>query len=188
MHRMAGGGMFLAACIHGFLWIRNRLQYGLAILGPQRETSGVTSLALFRIIVLTSLRPIRRLFYECFSIIHILTYVAFVVAMCYHTSYASPWIFPPLAFYGAGISSHLFRYRIKAVTLTAQDTHMTMIRVYNCDDDWLAGQHVRLRVHFSNRVLNHIPSLFSRRHLPILASPHLDSFSLHKMMETGRGH
>ncbi|KAG2099236.1 iron reductase [Suillus discolor] len=151
MHRMAGRAMFLAACIHGFLWIRNRLQYGLAILGPQKETSGVASLALLCIIVLTSLRPVRRLFYECFFIIHILTYVAFVVAMCYHTPYASPWIFPPLAFYGADILLRLFRYRIKAATLTTQDTRMTMIRVHNCDDGWLAGQHVRLRVLFSNR-------------------------------------
>ncbi|KAG1897198.1 iron reductase [Suillus fuscotomentosus] len=151
MHRMAGRAMFLAACIHGFLWIRNRLQYGLAILGPQKETLGVASLALLCIIVLTSLRPVRRLFYECFFIIHILIYVAFVVAMCYHTPYASPWIFPPLTFCGVDILLRLFRYRIKAATLTAQGTHMTMIRVHNCDDGWLAGQHVRLRVLFSSR-------------------------------------
>ncbi|KAG2099281.1 uncharacterized protein F5147DRAFT_712492, partial [Suillus discolor] len=148
---MAGRAMFLAACVHGSLWFRNRLQYGLAILGPQKETSGVASLALLCIIVLTLPRPVRRLFYECFFIIHILTCVAFVVAMCYHTSYASPWIFPPLTFCGVDILLRLFRYRIKAATLTAQDTHMTMIRVHNCDDGWLAGQHVRLRVLFSSR-------------------------------------
>ncbi|KAG2047214.1 hypothetical protein BDR06DRAFT_985290 [Suillus hirtellus] len=86
IHGMAGRAMFLAAYIHGFLWIRNRLQYELAILGPHKETSGVASLDLLCIIVLTSLRPVRRLFHEC----HILTYVASVVAMCYHTPYASP--------------------------------------------------------------------------------------------------
>ncbi|KAG1762575.1 iron reductase [Suillus occidentalis] len=128
MHRMAGRAMFLAGCIHGSLWIRNHLQYGLPILGPQKETSGVASLALLCTIVLTSLRPVRRLFYEYFFVIHVLTYVAFFVTICYHTIYASPWIFPPLAFYGADI------------------------RVHNCDDGWLAGQHVRLRVFFSNRV------------------------------------
>lgn len=152
MHRMAGRAMFLAGCIHGSLWIRNHLQYGLAILGPQKETSGVASLALLCIIVLTSLRPVRRLFYEYFFVIHVLTYVAFFVTICYHTIYASPWIFPPLAFYGADVLLRLFRYRIKDATLTAQDAHMTLIRVHNCDDGWLAGQHVRLRVFFSNRV------------------------------------
>jgi ferric-chelate reductase len=69
MHRMAGRAMFLAGCIHGSLWIRNHLQYGLPILGPQKETSGVASLALLCIIVLTSLRPVRRLFYEYFFVI-----------------------------------------------------------------------------------------------------------------------
>ncbi|KAG2040872.1 iron reductase [Suillus americanus] len=164
MHRMAGRTMFLAGCIHGSLWIRNHLQYGLQILGPQKETSGVASLALLCIIVLTSLRPVRRIFYEYFFVIHVLTYVAFFVTVCYHTIYASPWIFPPLAFYGADVLLRLFRYRIKDATLTAPDTHMTLIRVHNCDDGWLAGQHVRLRVFFSNRV-------FESHSLTILSAP-----------------
>ncbi|KAG2139838.1 iron reductase [Suillus bovinus] len=164
MHRMAGRAMFLGGCIHGSLWIRNHLQYGLPILGPQKETSGVASMALLGIIVLTSLRPVRRLFYECFFVIHVLTYVAFFVTICYHTLYASPWIFPPLAFYGADVLLRLFRYRIKDATLTAHDAHMTLIRVHNCDDGWLAGQHIRLRVFFSNRV-------FESHALTILSAP-----------------
>lgn len=51
--------MFLAALIHGSLWIRNHVQYGLAILGPQKETSGVAAFALLCIIVLSSLKPVR---------------------------------------------------------------------------------------------------------------------------------
>ncbi|KAG1897203.1 uncharacterized protein F5891DRAFT_539354 [Suillus fuscotomentosus] len=37
--------------------------------------------------------------------------------------------------------------------LTTQDAHMTLIRVHNChsDDDWLAGQHVGLRIFFCNK-------------------------------------
>ncbi|KAJ8586863.1 hypothetical protein M405DRAFT_336481 [Rhizopogon salebrosus TDB-379] len=83
----------------------------------------------------------------------VLTYVAFFATICYHTIYASPWIFPPLAFYGADVLSRLLRYRIKDATLTAQDAQMTLIRVHNCDEGWLTGQHVRLRVFLSNRVL-----------------------------------
>jgi len=141
--------MFLAGCIHGSLWIRNHLQYGLSILGPQKETSGVASLALLCIIVLTSLRPVRRLFYECFFVVQwvllfrscdhakaklrsILTYVAFFVTICYHTIYSSPWIFPPLAFYGADVLLRLFRYRIKDATLTAQDADMTLVQQIFC--------------------------------------------------------
>ena len=59
IHRWSGRGMFLCAVIHGSLWIRNHIEYKLAILGPQKETSGVAAFALICIIVLSSLRPIR---------------------------------------------------------------------------------------------------------------------------------
>ncbi|KAG2094855.1 uncharacterized protein F5147DRAFT_778882 [Suillus discolor] len=62
-----------------------------------------------------------------------------------------PWIFPPLAFYGADVLLHLFRYRIKDATLTVQDAHTALIRVYN-----------------STRFLSPILSLSSRHHRPIL--------------------
>ena len=69
LHRMAGRIMFLAAAIHGGLWIRNHIQFGLPILGPQKETSGVSSLAMLGCVVLFSLRPIRRWFYQAFFVI-----------------------------------------------------------------------------------------------------------------------
>ncbi|KAF9241279.1 iron reductase [Melanogaster broomeanus] len=164
LHRMAGRLMFLGGCIHGSLWIRNHLQYGLPILGQQKETSGVASLTLLCIIVLSSLRPVRRMFYELFFLVHVLIFVAFFVTVCYHTIYASPWIFPPLAFYGADMLLRMLRYRFKDATLTAQDNFMTMVRINDCDDGWLGGQHVRLRVFFSGRVLESHP-------LTILSAP-----------------
>lgn len=69
VHRWAGRGVFLGAAIHGSLWIRNHLQYDLPILGQQKETSGVAAFALLCIIVLTSLRPVRVFFYQCFFIV-----------------------------------------------------------------------------------------------------------------------
>lgn len=69
LHRMAGRVMFLAALIHGGLWIRNHIQYHIPILGPQKETSGVASLAMLGCIVIFSLRPIRRWFYQAFFVI-----------------------------------------------------------------------------------------------------------------------
>lgn len=69
LHRMAGRIMFLSAAIHGGLWISNHLQYDLPILGQQKETSGVASLGVLGCIVLFSLRPIRRWFYQAFFVI-----------------------------------------------------------------------------------------------------------------------
>ncbi|KAL4078073.1 iron reductase [Scleroderma citrinum] len=157
VHRMAGRLMFLSACIHGSLWINNHLVYGLPILGPQKETSGVASFSLLGIIVLTSLRPVRRLFYEAFFFVHILIFVAFFVTIRYHTLYAAPWIFPALAFFGADMFLRFLRYRIKDAKLIALDKFMTIVQVADCDDGWLAGQHIRLRVFFSNRMFESHP-------------------------------
>jgi ferric-chelate reductase len=116
----------------------------------------------------------------------VLAFAAFFITICYHTIFASPWIFPPLAFYGADMMLRLFRYRIKDAILTPIDKQMTIvsliilschwglssplrfapyqIRVANCDDGWVAGQHVQLRVFFANR-------LFESHPLTILTAP-----------------
>lgn len=56
-----------------------------------------------------------------------LGYVAFFITICYHTTYATPWIFPPLAFYGFDMLLRLFRYRIKDATLVPVDGNMTLV-------------------------------------------------------------
>ncbi|KAI0049071.1 iron reductase [Auriscalpium vulgare] len=157
VHRWAGRGMFLGAVIHGALWIRNHLQYGLPILGQQKETSGVAAFALLCVIVLSSLRPVRVFFHQIFFYIHVLSFVSFFVTICYHTVYAAPWIYPPLAFYGLDFLMRLLRMRIKDASLTAVDREMTLIRVHDCDGGWEAGQHVRLRVFFEGRVFESHP-------------------------------
>ncbi|THH28732.1 hypothetical protein EUX98_g5458 [Antrodiella citrinella] len=157
IHRWSGRGMFLAAVVHGSLWIRNHLEYGLPILGPQKETSGVAAFSLLCILVLTSLRPIRRFLYQAFWVIHVLGFIAFFITIRYHTIYAVPWIYPPIAFYGLDLTLRLLRYRIKDASLVAIDQNMTLITIHDCDAGWNAGQHVRLRVFFSGRVLESHP-------------------------------
>lgn len=164
IHRWSGRAMFFGALLHGSLWIQNHLTWNLPILGQQKETSGVASLGLLGVIVLSSLRPVRRWFYEVFWIVHILAFVAFFVTICYHTIYASPWIFPPLAFYGADILMRMFRVRIKDALLVPIDKQMTLIHMPHCTSGWTAGQHVRLRVFFSGRIFESHP-------LTILSAP-----------------
>ncbi|KAF9446921.1 hypothetical protein P691DRAFT_707681 [Macrolepiota fuliginosa MF-IS2] len=164
VHRWAGRGMFLAAIIHGSLWINNHLVWQFPIIGQQKETSGVAALGLLCVIVITSLRHVRKAFYEFFYVVHILAFVAFFVTICYHTIYAPPWIFPPLAFFGLDLLLRFFRYRIKDATLTPISNQITMINIPFCTDGWTAGQHVRLRVFFSGRIFESHP-------LTILTAP-----------------
>ena len=69
VHRWAGRGMFIGATVHGALWINNHVTFDLQILGEQKETSGIAAYALLCTIILTSIRPVRRFFYEAFFVI-----------------------------------------------------------------------------------------------------------------------
>ncbi|KAE9391414.1 hypothetical protein BT96DRAFT_967598 [Gymnopus androsaceus JB14] len=181
IHRWSGRTLFLGAVVHGSLWIRNHLQYNIQIIGAQKETSGVAALGVLSGIVLTSFKPVRRLFWDFFWVVHVLGYVAFFITICYHSIYAIPWIFPPLAFYAADIFMRMIRVRIKDAGLTAVDSNMTVIRVSDCDSNWIAGQHVRLRVFFSGRVLESHP-------LTIMNAPSdITCLASSSSTESGRG-
>ena len=58
----------------------------------------------------------------------VLTYVSFFVTICYHTLFARPWIYPPLAFYGLDLLMRLFRFRIKDASLVPMKD-MTIVRI-----------------------------------------------------------
>ncbi|KIK58003.1 hypothetical protein GYMLUDRAFT_75092 [Collybiopsis luxurians FD-317 M1] len=157
IHRWSSRCLFLGAVVHGSLWIRNHLQYDIQIIGAQKETSGVAALGVLCGLVLTSIRPVRKRLWSFFWVLHVLGFVAFFITICYHTQYAPPWIFPPLAFYAADMLMRMLRVRIKDATLNAVDSNMTLIRVQDCDSNWIAGQHVRVRVFFSGRVFESHP-------------------------------
>ncbi|KIM37682.1 hypothetical protein M413DRAFT_448216 [Hebeloma cylindrosporum] len=162
IHRWSGRIMFLGSALHGALWIRNHLQYRIAIIGQQKEMSGIAALVLLAVIVLSSLGPVRRFCYEVFYIIHMLSFIAFFVAICYHTIYSSPWIFTPLALYGLDLLMRMFRHRIKDAVLVPIGNQMTLVHIPYATSGWIAGQHVRLRVFFSGRVFESHPlSVFS---------------------------
>lgn len=157
VHKWGGRGIFLGSLIHGSLWIKNHLDTFTPILGEEKEERGISAFALLCLIVLTSLRPVRRWIYEVFYGLHIVLYIAFFITMCYHTPEAIPWIFPALAFYGLDMLLRLFRLRIKDAILVPADKHMTLVHVPDCTDGWSAGQHIRLRVFSSGRVLESHP-------------------------------
>lgn len=112
----------------------------------------------------------------------------------YHTRFASPWIFPPLAFYGADLLLRMLRFRIKDATLTPIDNQMTIvryqcidasllilthqlhqIRISDCDDGWVAGQHVLLRILLSGHIFESHPLTILTAPSPIscLSTPNL---------------
>ena len=69
LHRWAGRGLFVCAAVHGALWIRNHLQYHLPIIGQQKEESGVAAFGVLCVLVLASVRPVRRMFHQVFFLV-----------------------------------------------------------------------------------------------------------------------
>jgi hypothetical protein len=57
----------------------------------------------------------------------ILTFPALFITICYHTTYAVPWIFPPLAFYGFDLFLRMCRARVKDPELESVGGGMTLV-------------------------------------------------------------
>ncbi|QRV90937.1 nucleoporin-interacting protein NIC96 [Ceratobasidium sp. AG-Ba] len=153
VHRWAGRLLFLMATVHGSLWINNRIRNGKEELLHTgiKETRGMAAYGTLCMIVLLSLRPVRSYAYQFFYLSHTLGYITFFIVICYHTPYAQPWIFPPIAFWGLDLVLRLSRFRFKDAYLTPVDQQMTLVRIPDVQGGWIAGQHVRLRVFFGGR-------------------------------------
>lgn len=167
LHRWAGRILFFSITIHGGLWINNDRTAGTPIIGSAKETLGVAAYGLLGTIFLTSLPPVRKHAYQMFTTIHIIGYVSFFIVICYHTLYAIPWIFPPIAFYGFDLLARLLRTRIKEAILIPIGDQMTLIHIQGCDGGWIAGQHLRLRVFFSGRMLESHPLTIANSPSPV---------------------
>ncbi|TFK26125.1 ferric reductase-like transmembrane component/FAD binding protein [Coprinopsis marcescibilis] len=163
IHKWAGRCIFIASTLHGVLWIQNHKKTDMPILGELKETTGIAAFGVLSVMVLTSLRPFRRWFYEVFNIIHILAFVSFYITLCYHTpNYIGPYFYPPLAFYGLDLLMRMFRVRIKDAILVPPNSQLTLIHIPDCTDGWVAGQHIRLRVFSSGRIFEAHPlTIFS---------------------------
>ncbi|KAG6874035.1 hypothetical protein C0995_006892 [Termitomyces sp. Mi166 len=170
LHRWASRTLFIAAVLHGSLWINNHLVWDIQILGQQKETSGVAAFGVLCAIVLTSLRPVRVWAWGVFYWVHFLAVPAFFITVCYHTIYAAPWIFPPIALYAFDLLMRTGRFRLKDARLIPVDDQMTIIHIPDCDNGFQAGQHLRVRVFFGGR-------LFESHPLSIMSAPSSSSDS-----------
>ncbi|KAJ6566192.1 hypothetical protein B0H19DRAFT_1025025 [Mycena capillaripes] len=151
IHRWAGRFLFLGAVVHGSLWINNHLIFALPILTQQKEASGVAALGCLCVLVLTSFGVVRRRAYGLFLGVHFLTFPAFFITICYHTIYASPWIFPPLAFYAADVLVRMYRWRVVVARAEGREGGLTLIHIPTATRGWRAGQHVQARALIGGR-------------------------------------
>ncbi|KAG8946173.1 hypothetical protein FRC04_012028 [Tulasnella sp. 424] len=158
LHRWAGRTLLLTATIHGSLWINFYIRHNQAYqLTQDKERRGQATYALLCLIVLGSLKPVRRYAYNFFYAFHTVVTTAFFVSVCYHTPYAVPWVIPPVAFYTFDFLVRLIRMRFKDAYLEAPDNLITLIHIPDVSGGWIAGQHVRIRIFFGGRVFEQHP-------------------------------
>ncbi|CAA7263889.1 unnamed protein product [Cyclocybe aegerita] len=133
-----GIALSVSVIVHGALWIRNHMEYCVEIMDEQKEQSGVATFPGQGVIVLSSLRVVRRWAWSSFFAVHVLVFPAFFITMCYHTICASPWIYLVFALDGPDILLRMFKIRIKDAVLVPVGKQMTLIRIPLATLGWLA--------------------------------------------------
>ncbi|WVQ67790.1 uncharacterized protein L199_005995 [Kwoniella botswanensis] len=147
LHRWAGRTMFISATVHGGMWINQFIRNDeMDQISSDKSKRGILSWTLMCMIVITSLKPVRRKCYQLFWIAHVMFFVGFFAAISYHTPYSRPWIYPCAAIYGYDLFVRMLRYRIKDATLVPVDDTLTMIHIADCDSGWLPTQHIFVKV------------------------------------------
>ncbi|WVQ72614.1 hypothetical protein IAR50_002172 [Cryptococcus sp. DSM 104548] len=147
LHRWAGRTLFLSVSVHGGMWINQFVttdQYDQ--LSADKSKRGMVAYGMMCMVVLTSLKPVRRRCYQLFWMAHVLFFVGFFAAISYHTPYSRPWVWPCISIYAYDLCVRMLRYRIKDATLVPIDNTLTMIHIPDCDAGWLPTQHILIRV------------------------------------------
>ncbi|BEJ12085.1 hypothetical protein CspHIS471_0205450 [Cutaneotrichosporon sp. HIS471] len=147
LHRWAGRSVWLAATVHMSCWLNQYISTGQwDQVWKSKTVRGMIAYGMLCMVAITSLKPVRRRFYQVFWAAHVVFFVGFFAAVCYHTSYAFPWVYVCVALYAYDHFARLMRYRLKDATLVPVDSTLTMIHIPDCDSGWLPTQHVFLRV------------------------------------------
>ncbi|OCF36712.1 ferric-chelate reductase [Kwoniella heveanensis BCC8398] len=155
------------------MWINQFISNGeYDQISSDKSKRGILAYALMGMVVITSLKPVRRKCYQLFWIAHVVFFVGFFAAISYHTPYSRPWIYPCAAIYGYDLLVRMLRYRIKDATLIPVDETLTMIHIPDCDAGWLPTQHVFLRVMKGSGIFESHPfTITNAASTPLSASP-----------------
>ncbi|ORY32518.1 putative ferric reductase transmembrane component [Naematelia encephala] len=158
LHRWVGRTLFITATVHGGMWLNQFIKTDQwDQVWAEKSKRGMLAYGLMGGVVITSLKPIRRLCYQLFWIAHLSLFIGFFAAISYHTPYSRPWIYPCVAIYAYDLLVRMFRFRFKDATLVPVDDTLTMIHIANCDAGWLPTQHVLLRVLMGSGVFESHP-------------------------------
>lgn len=159
LHRWVARGILLLATLHFGYQSYGWNQYGLMQLEWQTDTCPPTGIAAYALLLwlnITSLAPIRHLFYEVFVVQHILSFIAFIYLVMAHLPstalYSRVYVYAGIGIFFLDRLIRAIRYaynniRPARATLTALDGGVTKIRVQSKQvKSWKPGSHVFLAI------------------------------------------
>ncbi|KAI9057357.1 incomplete iron reductase [Trametes sanguinea] len=150
LHRFAGRLLVLAVNVHAIGYF-----YSWCIAGTFASHLAKTdvkwafvALIAVDILALLSTDMFRQKFYNAIFIpSHVISVIILLVAVCFHTATAVPYVLIAVGFYGLDRLMRLIKSRVAIARLRPlPDLGMTRVEIPSINSGWRAGQHVRLRV------------------------------------------
>ncbi|CDO76408.1 hypothetical protein BN946_scf184937.g22 [Trametes cinnabarina] len=132
LHRFAGRMLVLAVNVHaiGYFYSWSIAGTFSSHIAKNDVRWAFVALIAVDILALLSMDMFRQKFYNAIFIpSHVIAVIVLLVAMCFHTTTAVPYVLTAVGFYGLDRLMRLIKSRIPAI-----------------NSGWRAGQHVRLRV------------------------------------------
>lgn len=149
IHRFTGRLLVIAANVHAIGYI-----YRWTILGKftrhieqPRYIWGIVALVCVDVLFFFSLAIWRQRAYNVFFVSHVVAFILFLVAVCFHMRDALPYVLVGAGIYVVDLLLRFAKTRICAANLQAlPELDMTSLQIPTLNAGWRAGQHVRLRV------------------------------------------
>ncbi|PGH13359.1 hypothetical protein AJ80_06353 [Polytolypa hystricis UAMH7299] len=168
LHRWISRTLWLVTTIHMCFWFRSWGRYNYIIVKLKTDPftqTGFAAWCVLTFIVLVSMAPVRRLSYEVFVLLHLLTFGGFVAAVWYHApSEVKIWVWIPIGLFAFDritrfavvlVSNLSFFHRgphkeklwANYATFTPLPGDITRVTIPSPVVSWKPGQHVFLGCH-----------------------------------------
>ncbi|KAI0666438.1 iron reductase [Trametes maxima] len=150
LHRFTARLLVLAANVHAigyfYSWSASG-NFTKYIAKPDMQWALVALIATDMLLLLSTDLFRQKFYNSIFVPSHIASVIIFLVAVCFHVTYAVPYVLAAVGVYGLDRLMRLLKSRVAIARLRPlPDLGMTRVEIPSINAGWRAGQHVRLRV------------------------------------------
>ncbi|KAJ3171357.1 hypothetical protein HDU87_008383 [Geranomyces variabilis] len=121
-HKWFGAGAVIFAWLHGGLYLRQWVEQDVVDFQfnyRPRLKFGPATASVLGLMILASLGPVRRKFWEAFYYMHVSLFLVAFILVNRHTDYALPYTLPPLMLWSVDRISRFVRGWLRPITMSA---------------------------------------------------------------------